>query len=1189
MAADFLAGTVMHVGAQTGHHLDDVVARTDADNYALIQVKASMPLGTAANSPLGKALEQVVQQYLQGQLAVNDGTSRPVDPQRDALVLCTDGAAPASVRVHLPAALTRTGSQPPGTPLGHELTEEQNAAFRVVEAHIRRLWKICKAIEPDDEQVRGLLRALRVLVLDLDEGGASQSAAVAELSTVLDSNAEARTAWPVLVAQGQAAAIGRSWRDRAALGVALSYERIHLTPPARYTADIARLRDLSEVNLRTLRSEAVLPVAGGLYIPRSGATRLAAAGDGNVLVIGDAGAGKSAVTQELATLRSVSQQVVVLRASDIAGANRIALSAPLTVVLRSWTGPAALLVVDGVDALRGAEDRETLSTTVAALAGSRWQVAATVRTFDVRNSSQLRAVFAGKPVSEEPGEVDQQLPDVRHLRVSDFTETELGEVATVLPIASALMESSTELRRLLRNPFNLSLVARLANSLSGDRPAQLHTVRTRVGLMIALWRWRVQDHNRTGREALLTRLCREMVTTRKLRVVEAEPTVAAADGAALEELFSAGVLSAEGSGPATGRRVVSYAHNILFDFAAALYLLHDPVTPERLLDLLDTDPSLPLVVRPSFEMLVELLWADRNTGAFWPLCLKLAGSRHVLASLAFAARLLQLIRAADDLAALAPERGSPDQTGGFSPRQEFIRQVTGALQTTALLADVRPSVPPLARLARHLAANADTSHEDAALAINLLAALHRRTPLCLGDPGADDRGSALASLLDSCRTEPQQRERMVRAVARLLPQTIAVGATRDAVIRLLDDNSVLDAWGGTVLIWLADTVVPAAEHDRDLARRLAATILKFTETRDEQVDFVGGALLSLTQSRRDQALHSIYRLSRSFEHLCSADLLLAAEIFCDMLDDGHPPQANEPWPLSIPGGITGWLGWGRDISLVGRGDEGATIATALSAALSHSDPGDAARVVAILVSRLHDTTGWQALMSSSSDTAALARLLLPALESGALLIHPDTHVSSAALLTELASSEPSLAARLEAAVLRAHTLADANGRPQNVKDALIGILSPETITSASLTSRLTELGPDGPPRPLPRPRPTATFGHHSIIDRLGPRGKALSPAVTDAALALDEELNRVTGGADDRPAAERRLAPLFIAADIAFSAHPPVPAELSLLLARAAQVLASAPQTLPSTPLGERVLAVLTAAAGSPQAGELHT
>ncbi|MEU4238622.1 hypothetical protein [Actinoplanes sp. NPDC026619] len=1186
---DAVAGVVVQVGAQTGEHVDDVAARTDADNFVLFQAKGRLSLGKSLTGPLAEALEQAVGQYLLGRLPVVGAAARPLDPERDMVVLCTDAAAPATVRVNLAKALARTGSQPPGTPLGHELTQKQREALDIVLVHVRRFWTAAGQPDPDDEQLRRFLRALRVLAIDADEGRPDQSSAVAALATVVQSNAKARDAWPALVAVGQATAIARGWRDRAALGVALSQRKIALAPLARYAEDIAALREVSAMNLQAMQAEAVLPVAGGIYIPRGVGEQLAAAGDDNVLIVGDAGAGKSAAAQEFATVRSTAQDVVVLRAADIAGVNRIILAAPLPVVLRGWTGPAALLLIDGVDALRGAEDRDVLGAVVTGLRGSRWQVAATVRTFDARNNQQLRAAFPGTPVSATPAATDLRLSSVRHLLVGDLTDDELAAAVTALPLASLLAEAPAELHTLLRNPFNLAIAARLAEHLSAGQPAQLRAARSRVDLMSALWAWRVRDTDSTAREALLARISRQMVNDRRLRIVEAEPAVTGADSSAVQAMLSANVLSADGAHTAS-RRVLAFAHNILFDYAAALYVLDDPVEPARLLRLLDADPSLPLIVRPSFEMLVELLWARRDAGGFWPLCLQVAGSAHVLASLAFAARLLRLIEVPDDLAALAPPPDSADDRGGPPARQEFIGHLVSALRTTAVLADAVSAVEPLSVLAARLATNAGGSDHDAGLAANLISALQDRTPMIAGQPGADQRGQAIAALLDACRIDPQPHEQLAGFVARQLPHTIAQSAeVRTAVAAVIDDLHALRMWGGTVLTWLADCVVAVVPIDRGLARRIASTVLLFEETRDEQVTFGGGPLLTLNQSRRDQAAFSSYRLGQSFSALCTADLLLGAEIFCQLLAGDTPAADHDAWPLTMPG-IRGWLSWGRDITLAGR-DVGTTAAAALSAALADADPAAAQPAVAMLVERLHNTSAWTALMPSTDNADHLARALLPAMDSGALLAHPDTHAAAATLLSALAEHDPALAGRLEAAVLNAHALADANELSHQVKDALLGCLRPDLITSPGLAARLAELGPDGPPSATPRPRPTATFGSWSIIDRLSERGTRLaSEAAVATIAALEEALNATAGtNQEDRPAAAAQLPRLFTDADAQLTTLIPLPDELHLLLVRAAQALAYDPQVRPETAIGRRVLAILADAATSPHAGKLQS
>ncbi|GAA1025742.1 hypothetical protein GCM10009557_00860 [Virgisporangium ochraceum] len=244
-----VAGKVIRVGAQTGFDLDDVAVHTDADNFALFQVKAGLNLSRTPKGPLAKALEQAVGQYLDGRLPVANGTDRAVDSARDALVLCTDKAASESVRVHLPYALAKTASQPPGTPLLDNLSKDQHNALKIVLDHVRPLWVAGAHAAPNDEELRRFLRALHVITVDANDGESDHAAAVAILKTVLPAD-EADRAWLVLVAEGQAASVAQNWRDRAAIGAALSRHDIYLAPPARHAIDISKLCELSTANLR---------------------------------------------------------------------------------------------------------------------------------------------------------------------------------------------------------------------------------------------------------------------------------------------------------------------------------------------------------------------------------------------------------------------------------------------------------------------------------------------------------------------------------------------------------------------------------------------------------------------------------------------------------------------------------------------------------------------------------------------------------------------------------------------------------------------------------------------------------------------------------------------------------------------------------------------------------------------------
>lgn len=1195
---DLLPGTVVRVGAQTGFVLDDVSVLTDADAYALFQVKAGLSLGTTEGSALADAVKQAVEQYLTGMVPTAGGAPRRVEPGRDALVICTDGTAPASVRDDLRMAVARTGRQPPGTALGFELTVPQDEALDVLLKHVRRSWATGDHGAPTDEQLRAFLRLLRLIKVDAKPGQPEYASSVATLGTVVPAHKGA-TAWSLLVDKGHVASEDRLWLDRAELGVALLNADLVLAPPLKHRQDIEVLRVLSASNSHALEDSAVLPIPGNLHVPRRIGYELAeAVRDGGVLLVGDAGVGKTGLAASLARDLVAHQEVVLLRAADVAGTNRVALRHPLVEVLRAWTGPPATLVVDGLDAVRGSEDRAFLARVVESLAGSRWQVLATVRTFDVCHNAVLRDAFAGGPVSVEPGRVDPRLVGVRHLLVGDLTDEELEPVLPGAPaLAEFLAQAAPELRALLRNPFNLRLASRLVADASGADWDRLSAVRTRLGLLDEYWERRVNTQDVTARAALLERLCRQMLMARDLRALEQEPTVTAVDSAAVEGLLMENVLSVDAGMIAGARRVLVFSHNILFDYAAARYVLIDPVGSAGLLAELDRDPSLPLVARPSFDIVVDRLWEHGTTGLFWPVCLELAASPHLLASLAFAGRLLSLLREPDDLQPLVTVlTEQPQDAQAPTAAHSLTSHLVGALRAAVLPDnDVPGAAEPVAMLALRLAESAQTTrlYTNAALCVDLLTGLQSRLALAPGAVGAPTRAIAVGALLDACRTDPVSMEKVAGAVCRQLPAAISVDpAVSDAVERLLDDEEALRQWGGTVLGYLPDVVRVLLVTKRALARRMASIVWGFHEQRDEQVTFAGGALLPFRESRVQQAQHGAYRLGELFGELCAADLVGAALIFCDVAATGimassTAATAPQDWPL-VTSTATGWLQYGYHLEFDAHG-AATMMAEAIGAELARRarDGVDTSAAVTVLVNGLRNTAAWAALLGGGEDKEALGRALLPVLASGSLLAHPDTHENAGRLLAALAQAQaPVPSAELEAAVAAAGEIAAAQGMSMRLMDELLGCLRPNAVTSAPLVSRLDELAPAGGPPPLtPRAQVTATVTPWSMVDDLREQGVQLTPDVEVVMRGLHSEYVLAANSRDDRPEAERQLPDTFLSADAALAEQPDLDGRLIALLVQAAALLAADPRVLPRTSVGDRVVQVLLDAAGSDDAG----
>lgn len=1187
------AGAAINVGAQTGSEVDDVEVLTDLGNGVFIQAKIKLQLSNAVDSPLAKGLRQAVSQFLSGTVIEPSG-SRPFDGGRDAIVLCTDTKAPTTVRTNLAEAVCLIASHPAGSPLDRELTKPQTIALGVALTHLRRLWTVENGgSAPTDEDLRKFLKCVHILALDVRKGGADEQAAISVLHRGLTDPSQAELAWQTLAEAAQDASEQRQWRDRPALTLAMTQKQIAVTVGARYAKAIDTIRDRSSANLAKLQSEALLPVSGGLFISRTAAKTLKELESRDpILIVGDAGSGKSGVLQDFATSRRDLEEVVVLLAEDVAGANRLDPGTPLLEALRGWPGPSALLAIDGVDALRGSGDRESLGNMVAALAGTRWQVVASARSFDTRNSRPLQGAFAGRPVSSEESEVDPQLASVRHLRVGDLSDEDLDrEIVEPMPLASLLAEAPPDLRALLRNAFNLRLAAELADSLTASQHDELLLVRTRVDLLGHYWSWRILDEGSHAREALLERLVKRMVDSHRLQVEKSEPTILGGDAVALDDLLSRGVLASL-EGPIRGHsRALAFAHNILFDYAAAIYVLLDDLDPANgLVGRLDADPTLPLVARPSFDLLVDLLWQRRPNSQFWPTAIAVASSDHVLASLAIASRVANLAAAGDDLVALAAQRLELVD-GTMSGHQHLAGQVASAVRAAAVVPNAEAVVVPLSHLALALSEQSTASFTNAALATDMIRGLQGRIPIgsMQGDDGFHERALTVANLLDSLRADPPSRERLAGALIHQVQYVVAESAeVREALTRLLEDPVALAQWGGTVTAWFSAIAVKAIETDPDLARRLSVTSVTFVETRDEDVTMGGSSVLPLRESRQQQANFAVYQLGEAFPALATSDVNVAAEIACDVIDHIEPTQLEisarqrddvPEWPLTSPN-ATGWIehSYSMGLSSYWHDDEQKYLRAVADGMLTANEDAAATTALDVLVARLRVGWAWAALMNGASDPAALFRVLQPAFSSGTLLAHPSSRPQAATLLKAAAHEHAVPHEELESAVSNAVVLLERYERGEHTQKILVGCLDPDLIADEQLASRFKALGDTAAEIPPQYSDEGDIHGRWSAVDHvLGEGNATLNPEVEQAARALEKAINEVGENHTESDAHPDALAGEFVDAHYAFEDAPEIPVHIERLLLEGANRLARDTKITPDHSVAALLVDVLEA------------
>ena len=482
--------------------------------------------------------------------------------------------------------------------------------------------------------------------------------------------AAAQTTWGTLVTEMLGLAKGQRGITRSRLQTVLSGRGIGLEVMRSYREDVAALRARAATARGRLDRHGALRLGEDqVRLPRPAAAALrAVAEQRSVLLVGPPGIGKSGLLGGLmAGWFEDEVDVVGVRVEDLGAATEdelrreLGLTRPLADVLENWPGPPAILVIDGLDAARGADASHTLVTLINQIVSSatRWRVLASVRTFDLRHDAALRAAFAGSPAD---GFAHPEFGALSHFSLDELGTDELVALQTLAPSLAGLVErANPDLQLLLRNPFNLSLLADLATRVEVERLTRVHT---QLELLSLHWDTVVAAplDDRERRERALRALCSAAAASLSLQVSrDAVLDATGRDEAGVLGLLRAGVIVEHAPLSGFGQATLGFSHNVLFDYAFARLVLADE--PERLAAQLASEPDLPLLARPSLVMRLEDLWArDDGGAAFWALALLLADdAQGVISRLAAPAVVAQHLETYDELAGLLDRLEAPDE------------------------------------------------------------------------------------------------------------------------------------------------------------------------------------------------------------------------------------------------------------------------------------------------------------------------------------------------------------------------------------------------------------------------------------------------------------------------------------------------------------------------------------------------
>ncbi len=986
---------VTSIRMETEAPLDDTFAATSDGGVICAQAKNTLSLSEILESEFGKTVDQIVRQFRLCRDGTGDlGWNRPLDPFKDRLLIAVGPGSPATTRVNLAKGLE--ARRQPGAPV---LTAGETKALAQFDTCVRLAWAIAAPGEPLTEDV--LLSISRLTyVYTIDPEGSDRTAWAAALGSVLKAPADAPTVINLLERVAGDLMAARGGRTLHALRTDLMARGAQLAARPDYRKDIAALTAYSLQTEQTLAGLEVVEAETGMPVGiarHCQAAVNAAALSGDLLLIGEPGAGKSAVINALGrALRAKGNDVVQMAVDrfsveSLEGLSRaLGLDHDLPAVLGAWDGPEpAFLLIDALDASRGGSGEAAFKRLVESVVelGGRWTVIASIRTFDLRLGQNFRSLFRGTP--PDRALQGDGFANVRHVQVPPWSESEFAELLARAPrLADMLQNSTAKLRELAIVPFNTRLLADLV--ATGAVSQDFWAIDSQIALLNLYWDRRVRDHG-VAAEVCLRSVVEDMVASRALRAQRVK--VAAANPAILDTLTGEGVLVVT-----NGERSVQFRHHLLFDYVASRVFLE----PDGVVDGSAAFPKaegLGLVLAPAMGFLLQSLWAeDADHNRFWTAVSNLLGRADcdpVIRSIA-ARMAAELPTTTDDIDAFAKAIGAE-----VAPAVAALPHIAGAM---AVRLEDKPGIPlaPWVHLQLQLSRRPGS---NAGVLRMMAYMLSERVQ----DPALRaDMGSALRALLAHGYTLDDTQSLATPAIG-FVADTIATDVDASvALLRAALTDDRFDRFAPQELPALARKIDAIAKASPAFAAEIYESAFARQVSDDRKTSMGSGRILNLTSNARQDFESSRWSLTEYFPRFLDASPVAATQALLVALAgyvarEHSRSEGGSPLQVTVAGDVVHLQ---EDLSYIWAHEVHPQHADDADALLSQFETwletGDEAAVSASVEHAVREgslAVMWSRLfMAAAARGGALAERLLPYAARPEFLITPDTRKDSIDLL-----------------------------------------------------------------------------------------------------------------------------------------------------------------------------------------------
>lgn len=876
--------TIDDVNAETLAPIDDLKCRLSDGGSLYFQCKTTISVSEQEGSQFTSLWSQFTRQFLAG---IGDN---------DRMVLAVESAAPATIREDLRDILNRLRWLSGGG--RDEAIAAMPSSHRDLLESVHRVITACfldeRGVDAASSERDHLLSTAYVVVFDFGSDGFSIREAIETLKgTVLADAKFGEEAWNAILAFIRGLSPSRTGANRFILRRELQRLNYTVNPDAAFAEGIKVLRARTKRELRDISDHAVIPFGKeDIRIHRSILPQIAQdAFDGDLLVVGEAGAGKSGILSNLAaTLDSDGADVVLLAVDNLETSSLGRLEEDLGLpdgqtlddTLAAWTGEGrGYLIVDALDAARAAAGARTLQRLVRRVRNSaiRWRIVASIRAFDLEKSEGTQTLFKGKL---SHAATHPSFKGLRVAHVQCLSDQELQQAEDAAPeIRETLSKSTRALRTLARSVFNLRLLAELIEF--GRTPDQLSGVRSQIQLLDEYWNVRISGRpDGSEREQILRQITDRMVAQRKLTisdncVTDARPMC--------ELLASDNLLNLSAPIIPGGTGKVAYSHNLLFDFAVARLWVRD--VPDGVIDEIGQPKGheLLLAIRPSLQIAFQRLW-DASLDSFWETSLRW----FMHNSMPPVGRMIVALVAAESFQTVSdtdPLRNaiSGENAGAKEVMDWTIRAAIGKTRIDRNAFDlVGKGRPEWCRLARAIA--------DADCGIlyplhNILAAVF------FGDPNGRDL------------VTPEQSIDLAFVARHLVDTTIAdeglVDLTNLALevcaltldescianierMRKVLEPQVVASRGYRFLPTIADHIVTIAQFDQQFVEQFLDAYADAEASADDAVTMGSGSVLTLVSNKRQDLSMVDYHLEEKYPELLNVLPVLAARVGIKIFD-----------------------------------------------------------------------------------------------------------------------------------------------------------------------------------------------------------------------------------------------------------------------------------------------------------------